>query len=278
MDVVTTDIKTMAYIKSDGEFERAKLKGFWQVTWSLITGQRPHLLSFNQVVQKFDANQTIDRGVQDISVMGIVGSVDRSGEYSCDFLPSASDPINRDRWRKVYTLAVTGHGFPPVEVFRVGQQYFVVDGHHRVSVARHLGWETVQAHVTELPLVVLANPNTTESYHNRNFWRRFFGSKPADHTNELFNPNMPMLRVLLYKNEVCRLPHAYSEIRVVSGNAWVTVDSRDMFLIRGERVALDSDRDFALISALGKTPLVFEVRSEDSSNISVVRLVPQQAL
>ena len=39
---------------------------------------------------------------------------------------------------------------PPIEVLRVGGLHFVVDGHHRVSVARHLGREVIEAYVTEI--------------------------------------------------------------------------------------------------------------------------------
>jgi hypothetical protein len=67
------------------------------------------------------------------------------------------------------------------------------------------------------------------------------------------------LRLILYKDEVCRLPRDCQELRVVSGRAWVTIPEKDMFLSPGDRVALNPRKAFALASALGNAPLVMEV-------------------
>lgn len=55
----------------------------------------------------------------------------------------------RERWEDVQDLAEGPAGFPPVELYKVGDAYFVVDGHHRVSVARNMGAPTVEARVKE---------------------------------------------------------------------------------------------------------------------------------
>ena len=68
-----------------------------------------------------------------------------------------------------------------------------------------------------------------------------------------------ILRLMLYHNEVLRLPGASQGAKVVSGVAWVTVNGRDIFLASGERLWLPSRRDSALISALGYHPLILEV-------------------
>jgi hypothetical protein len=68
-----------------------------------------------------------------------------------------------------------------------------------------------------------------------------------------------MLRLMLGRNEVFRLPATSRGIEVVAGTAWVTVNGRDIFLTSRERLWLPSRRDSALISALGRNPLILEV-------------------
>jgi hypothetical protein len=57
----------------------------------------------------------------------------------------------RERWEKIARLYLdpSGRGLPPIEVYQVGEGYFVSDGNHRVSVARQLGLEQLEAHVWE---------------------------------------------------------------------------------------------------------------------------------
>ena len=66
-------------------------------------------------------------------------------------------------------------------------------------------------------------------------------------------------RVMLFKGEVYRLSAGGCSLKVRSGQAWLTLDGRDVFLGRGETLDLAAGRDFGLISALGHTPLVLEV-------------------
>lgn len=277
MDVVSTNMQTIAFIKSENEFNQAKVRGFWQLFFDRIRRRRSHLLPFNQVIEDFETGPTVDRGVQDISLAAIVGSVSRSEDYTRNFLPCSSDYLSRERWRKIYTLFTTGVGVPAVELYKVEDQYFVIDGHHRVSVAKHLGWQTIQARVIELSLHPVAiNGNLIDFYE-----RGYLMSPNGTQTSKLgFGQQpielAPMLRLVLYKNEVCRVPQSYSEMKVVSGNAWLTMNGRDMFLVRGERASLDSSHDVVLISALGETPLVLEVRS-NKDHADLMGLVPQHA-
>ena len=43
-----------------------------------------------------------------------------------------------------------GEALPPVDLMKIGEIYFVRDGHHRVSVARALGARDIDAYVTEV--------------------------------------------------------------------------------------------------------------------------------
>jgi hypothetical protein len=85
-------------------------------------------------------------GMQEIPVAQITGSVDRSQDFDSSFRPLKNHL--RDRWVDIYLLAQTG-GWPTIRVYKAGDQYFVEDGHHRVSVARALGMLSIQAEVWE---------------------------------------------------------------------------------------------------------------------------------
>jgi hypothetical protein len=69
----------------------------------------------------------------------------------------------------------------------------------------------------------------------------------------------PILRIVLYKNEVHRLPQRCQHIRVLSGVAWITSEAKDIILEKGESILLTPNQDGTLISTPGKTPLVLEI-------------------
>jgi hypothetical protein len=82
----------------------------------------------------------------------------------------------------------------------------------------------------------------------------------------------PMLRLTLVRHdEVFRLPVASRSIEVVAGTAWITVNGRDIFLASRERLWLPAHRDAALISAVGRSPLILEVFGTTSQNAAFER-------
>lgn len=86
-------------------------------------------------------------GIEPIPVDLVVGTASRSRDFDRGFRPR--DEQVRERWRRIEQAFPAGD-FPPIVVYRVGQAYFVVDGHHRVAVARHRGVDYIDAEVTEL--------------------------------------------------------------------------------------------------------------------------------
>jgi hypothetical protein len=151
-DVLHANVATLRYIGSDYAFRDASLKGRLDVLKGWITGREPYLLSFREVVGDLPPVQAIYRGLLDIPVAQIVGSTGRQKEFSRHFYPLSRSERQRERWRASYTMAATGVGYPPIDVYQIGRAYFVINGHHRVSVARYLNWRTIQAHVSDLPL------------------------------------------------------------------------------------------------------------------------------
>jgi hypothetical protein len=88
-------------------------------------------------------------GVQAIAVDSIAGTTDRHKAESFDaaFRPPE---WSRERWLQLWLAARGGGTLPPISVYRVGDRHFVRDGHHRVSVARALGADSIEASVVEL--------------------------------------------------------------------------------------------------------------------------------
>jgi hypothetical protein len=97
------------------------------------------------------------RGIRAIPVESIIGSADRSAQFSRKFKPRI--PEQRERARQV-TLAFPSGDFPPIKVYQVGEAFFVRDGHIRVAAAKELGVAFVDAEITELETDEDLSPDT----------------------------------------------------------------------------------------------------------------------
>jgi hypothetical protein len=86
-------------------------------------------------------------GVRAIPVDSIIGTVDRRGDFDREFLPRRSDM--EGRWSRVEEVVQRGD-MPPIEVYEIEGRYFLVDGHHRVAVARQLGIDYIDAEITRI--------------------------------------------------------------------------------------------------------------------------------
>ena len=147
------------YMEGINKFQGARTRAFWQDMLSLLRGKSAELLSFDDIRRRLRLREESYRGLQDIPVDQIVGSVGRYNDFSSTFLPKSNDM--RDRWSRVYATMNSMQGVPPIEVYKVGSVYFVRDGNHRVSVARQISSKTIQAYVTELPSSFHLEPGMT---------------------------------------------------------------------------------------------------------------------
>jgi hypothetical protein len=140
-------------------FDRARRKVFFDELLSLVRGRSPELLSFEAVQSALRAWQQVEgREPQVIALGKIVGSVGRYRDFTREFLPK--DTISRQRWLGVDAAMQGPTGLPPIEVYQVGDVYFVRDGHHRVSVARANGFEDIEAYVTKIETPVRITADT----------------------------------------------------------------------------------------------------------------------
>lgn len=116
------------------------------------TGGVDVMLPFDEVVGALGRRGVIDRGEQLVLLNTIIGSVDRETGFDRMFRPTSSEP--QRRFERINSALRRGEAVPPVDLYRVGEAHFVLDGHHRIAVARALGWRDINAHVIEVQTVV----------------------------------------------------------------------------------------------------------------------------
>ena len=87
-------------------------------------------------------------GLQTIPLDTVAGTVDSRRDFDRKFRPTSNRV--RQRWERLDLAQRRGVFLPPIDVYRVGDLHFVIDGHHRVSVAVATGNKTIEAHVTEV--------------------------------------------------------------------------------------------------------------------------------
>ncbi|MCB0167083.1 MAG: universal stress protein, partial [Anaerolineae bacterium] len=141
------------------DFHQARRKAAMEEVLARFTGKSTKLLSFNEVSQKLKSAGSIDKGVQEIPVEAIVGSSGRYEDFSRSFLPLRRSDL--DRWASVqaYVKQKGIANMPPIAVYQIGEVYFVSDGNHRVSIARHMGVTHIKASVIELQTKVALSPD-----------------------------------------------------------------------------------------------------------------------
>lgn len=137
-----------SYTSAVGDFRRARNRAALQEILERLTGKSTELLSYEDVRQKLRATGVVSHSLREIPLDAIVGSVGRYNDFTRNFLPKLDS--DQDRWARVKVAASDMGGLPPVEVYQIGEAYFVHDGHHRISIARQIGADTVQAYVTEI--------------------------------------------------------------------------------------------------------------------------------
>lgn len=111
-------------------------------------GDVNEVLPYDEVVSALGFRSERPLGLQVVPVARIVGSVDRTRDFDRYFRPRS--PALRARWQRLAAAQRRGEAMPPVELKKVGDMYFVVDGHHRVSIAFARGFTTIDAQVTEV--------------------------------------------------------------------------------------------------------------------------------
>ena len=129
-------------------FDRARRRSAYARLARIVGRSAPReLLPLDQAVERLRPFTRRYLGIRPIPVAQIVGTDSRGSDFDRDFLPRRPDV--RERWRRV-EQAFPDAGFPPIVASQLGDAYFVLDGHHRVAIARRQRMATIDAEVTEL--------------------------------------------------------------------------------------------------------------------------------
>lgn len=128
------------------DFYRARRRAGLRHALALLSGHSDALLSYEEVRRRLHAVEASQHSLEDVPLDRIVGSVGRYNDFTREFLPRRD--ADEQRWTGVKRAMTGMSGTPPVELYRIGDAYFVKDGNHRVSVARQLGARYIQAYVT----------------------------------------------------------------------------------------------------------------------------------
>lgn len=140
------------------DFRDARRHAALEQIMARLTGKSSSLLSYEEVRSQLKARSSRHVGLRDIPLDAIVGSVGRYTDFTRSFLPRRD--TDAQRWTRVQMAVNELEGVPPIEVYKIGEAYFVRDGNHRVSVARQMEAPTIQAYVTEIETRVPLSPDT----------------------------------------------------------------------------------------------------------------------
>ena len=117
-----------------------------------------HLRNFADDLAQTGAVTPVPLGLREVPLDRIVGSVGRARDLDADFLPLSARRRQDDRFRRITRAMTDGQALPPIQLYKLGYNYYVLDGHHRVAVARSLGISELDAEVTEY----LSSSNATQ--------------------------------------------------------------------------------------------------------------------
>lgn len=138
--------RTQDYLSAIDDFYRARRRANIERLLSFLTGRSADLLDYEKVRHQLHGHELPAKIFKSIPLDAIVGSVDRYQDFTRSFLPLLED--DKGRWTQVELAVTSLKGVPPIEVYQIGEVYFVRDGHHRVSVARQSDVTHIDANVT----------------------------------------------------------------------------------------------------------------------------------
>ena len=129
------------------DFERARHRAFLDDVRAVIARRSRDLIPYHEVRQRVSPEGESYRGLQTVRLDQIVGSMDRFQDFNRAFFPRQR--FTAGRWQNVDRAYYQDVYLPPIQLYKVGDVYFVKDGNHRVSVARERGQEYIDAEVIE---------------------------------------------------------------------------------------------------------------------------------
>jgi hypothetical protein len=143
MTVYTSTDKHSMQVEAQADFARSLRRNFYRK----LIRKAGTLGSFEAVYANLKNKSRMDRGQMTIPIAQIIGSLGRENDFDRDFNPR--NKRTRSRWISIWYAHHQGTSLPPVDLYKVGDRFFVEDGHHRISVAKTMGQKYIDAHVIE---------------------------------------------------------------------------------------------------------------------------------
>lgn len=135
--------ETQAMAAAKQLYQQVYSQGWRHKVWTRLAGRSRRLLNLAEIEATYVITGRYGAGLQTVPLHQIRGSQGRSSDFDLDFYPLQAH--DQARWISVAAAWHMGKMLPPVELVQVGETYFVRDGHHRISVARTLGQEDIEA-------------------------------------------------------------------------------------------------------------------------------------
>ena len=127
------------------EFSSLRMRALRDLFLAKLTGKDSKLMKFHEQIQLAGSSRKL-LGVQDVRVDQIIGTLNRDKDFDDQFRPLVKHLL--ERWVKTF-ISLQRDEWAPILVHKLGEQFFVEDGHHRVSVARAVGMVFITANVWE---------------------------------------------------------------------------------------------------------------------------------
>lgn len=140
------------------DFSSAYQKGFWRSIFNWLQNKNNELLPYEEVLKHIPMRGQNYVGIRQIETDQIIGSVSRYHDFDRAFLPRQTH--TRSRWESIDRAHFKQIILPPIEVYKIGDAFFIKDGNHRVSVAREKGQAFIDAYVTEIHTPGRVDKNT----------------------------------------------------------------------------------------------------------------------
>lgn len=130
-----------------------------------------HVSSFHEQIAQEEDVEIIEQGIKTIDIENIIGSVGKYHDFDSKFRPKSH--VSEERFSDIKRIMRRGDPLPPITLYQIRNDYYVIDGNHRVAAAKELGWSEIRAQVVEL----LSARNTMENllYIERRIFYRMTG-------------------------------------------------------------------------------------------------------
>jgi hypothetical protein len=133
--------------------------------------ERQNAKSFSEDQEREAAFDTVQRGIKTVSLDQIVGSVGRYNDFDSRF--RLKQHFLSEKLQRVKRAMKQGKPLPPVKLYQIKEEYYALDGNHRIAAAKELGHDEIRARIVEF----IPSKNTLENvlYRERSAFREAFG-------------------------------------------------------------------------------------------------------